>query len=437
MTPATRHRPPRSGAASDSTAPAPAFWRRVPWWPVVISILVLASMPAAVSPIRDSADFQAIPHVQLTLSPGYIALAPLSDILDTMTLFSSRQHASFLATLLVLYVAVRGWRARKRGTTLLHEIRAGLLSLLALVLVYAAGALLPRPMAALAVDAPFNSQIVVVDFHSHTSYSHDGRPGFGPEQNRAWHRNAGFDAAYVTDHRTMQGADEGMSANPAVAGQGTMLLPGLEAIWKGAHVNILSAGRVYKGLTDAALRDVDDQALQLSSLVVSRAPVLVFTFPGQLKDLHPVTGPGIAGERAIELVDGSPRGLTQDRRQRNVITAIADTLNMAPVAGSDNHGWGYTAAAWTLVPVPGWRGMSADSLAMSIEQVIREQGFNGTQVIERRVANTSVNTWKLVLTVPLVTWRMMTTLSDSERVSWLLWTWAITVLAFAWRRRRA
>jgi hypothetical protein len=80
--------------------------------------------------------------------------------------------------------------------------------------------------------------------------------------------------------------------------------------------------------------------------------------------------------------------------------------------------------------------MSTDSLSTAIEQSIRTSGFDATEVVERREANTSLSNWRLVATVPLVTARMFTMLSDNERVSWLIWIWAVVALQAAWRRRQ-
>ena len=48
---------------------------------------------------------------------------------------------------------------------------------------------------------------VVFDVHSHTNVSHDVRGtlmrGFDTEANLRWHRRAGFDAVFVTDHNTV------------------------------------------------------------------------------------------------------------------------------------------------------------------------------------------------------------------------------------------
>src|SRR5262249_50495285 len=86
------------------------------------------------------------------------------------------------------------------------------------------------PMSSLEVDDP---DVVKVDFHSHTSGSWDARSGFSVEDNRAWHRASGYDVAYVTDHHASDAADAAQMGNPDVAGNGTVLLRGLElTLWK-------------------------------------------------------------------------------------------------------------------------------------------------------------------------------------------------------------
>ena len=408
----------------------------MPWVAVVLSLLVMGSAAFAVDPLRDASTFEPVPYVHLVLSAGYLLLAPICNVYDTLSLMSLQQHVVILASLAGLFAVWRIWRAVRGGTTVWRELAVGGLALILLLAVYAAGILVPRPMAALAVDSPLNNAVLVADFHSHTRYSHDGAPWFSPEANRRWHQRAGYDVAYITDHRTVRGAAEGIARNPDQAGQGTMILQGLEVVWDGAHVNVLGAQRTYRGLTDPNLRDIDDTALTLASMLPNHEPIVIYTFPGELRHLHPASGPGTAGVRAMEIVDGSPRGLGQARRKRTVVNAIADTLNFALVSGTDNHGWGFTAPAWTLIQLTGWRGMGTDSLAEAIDRVIRSNGFEATRVVERRQASTSLSRWRLAATLPLVATRMLTMLSENERVSWLIWIWAIVLARFAWRRRR-
>jgi hypothetical protein len=403
-----------------------------PWWGLIaLAVLVLGSAPFAIPPIRDAVTLGQVSEATLRRPTGYVLLAPLSDVLDVMTLLSVRQHVALLITLFLGY-ALWWWR---RGRILpptvatparrMARIVARLgLALLALLTVYVGGALLPRPMAALEVGP----DIAAIDFHAHTKYSHDGRPDWTPDDVRDWHRDAGFGAVYVTDHRTFEGARDGWANNPELAGQDVSLLPGIEVVWKGEHVNVLDADRMYRGLFNETLRDIDEQALRLASGVVGNEPVLIETLPGDLSKMIPARGPGTAGVRAIELIDGAPRGLGQVRREHARIIALADSFDLALVAGSNHHGWGHTAAGWTLMYLPGWRGVTPERLMYGIETSIRRGGRRTTKVVERYVADTESGI-ALPLTVPLVTWGMLRTLSTEERVAWLAWGLALSLLA--------
>jgi hypothetical protein len=419
---------------------------RLPWFALVITVLILASATVAVSPLRDAATLEPVSEAELVLSPAYLAGSPFFDTLDTLSLLTVAQHVAVLLTAIVAYAAWRVWhRRRKRPSTrlgegsrlrrpVLREVAFAAALLLALVIVYAVGAVVPRPMAALNLR---DLDVVVVDVHSHTRYSHDGRPGWEADDVREWHASSGYNAAYITDHRNYRGAEEGVAANPSVAGQGTVLLSGLEVVFGGERVNVLSAGRVYRGLTTDNLWDIDTTSLALASMITRREPVIIQTIPARLDRMKPARGPLTPGARAIEIVDGAPRGLSQTRGQRRRIVRLADSLNLALVAGSNNHGWGRTAPGWTLLRIPAWRSMTPDQLATTIEQAIREAGRQATRVVERRVAEANGSPLLLALTVPAVAWRMGTTFSTDQRVMWLVWAWGLVAVGFAMRRLRA
>jgi hypothetical protein len=460
----SKERPALEATPGTPPPPLATGLRRIPLVPTAITLAVLTAAIFAVDPVRDVISLEPVPEAHLDLSAGYIAIAPLSNVLDTLTLLAPRQHVALILTIVLGYAfyrtrnPLRALVARlrrevpksrsgsgesssaRRSTPLRETAYAGIL-LGAILLTYAAAAVLPRPMAAISV-LPSDTYFAV-DFHSHTSYSHDGRPGWSPADVRNWHRASGFAVAYISDHRTFEGAERGIAENPPQAGEGggTIILQALEAGWRGEHVNILGAGRVYKGITGADLRDVDEQSLLLASVLQGREPVVIETIPGRPDRMVPAGGPGTAGIRALEIVDGSPRGLAQSRLERAHLLRMADTLNLALVAGSDNHGWGRAAPGWTLMRIPGWRGMSSDSLALAIERTIRLNGRGATRVVERRVSGemNGTNVVELMLTLPAVTWGMLRTLSADERVMWIVWTWVVALLArrmMASRRRR-
>ena len=394
-----------------------------PYWALlVVVVLVLASAPFARAPVRDAVTLGPVTVAALRRPLSYVLLAPVSDVLDLLSLLSLRQHVALLLTLLLGY-AVWWWaRGRVMPVTVPPRRRAVRvaarlgLALLALLAVYGAAVLLPRPMAALDVTA----DVLAVDFHAHTKYSHDGRPDWGAEDVRAWHRDAGFAVAYVTDHRTFEGARDAWANNPDFAGQGVSLIPGIEVVWKGEHVNVLDADRKYRGILTESLRDIDEPSLVMASAIPGNEPVIIETFPGDLSKMIPAAGAGTAGVRAIEIVDGAPKGLGQTRRERARIVRLADSLALPLVAGSNHHGWGHTAAGWTLLYLPDWRSATPDQLSDAISAILRRGGSGATKVVERYVPYTETGI-ALPFTAPLVAWGMLRTLSPDERVVWIAW----------------
>src|SRR6476619_682124 len=207
----------------------PTFLPRVRAMPLgLISVVALVALSAlfARDPLQDAATFENLLEVSLRRPTGYLLLAPVSNVLDTLTLLSLRQHIALLATILVCYVAWWWFFGRKQLAALapnrraLREVARIGVGLVIIVGVYVVGMIMPRPMAGLEAT----TDIIVVDFHAHTKFSHDGRPDWKPEDVRAWHRAAGFDVGYVTDHRTCEGARDAWANNPTVAGTGTVLL---------------------------------------------------------------------------------------------------------------------------------------------------------------------------------------------------------------------
>lgn len=406
--------------------------KRIPWAALLISIVVVLTSAFAVAPVWDAATHGEVSEVYLTRPFGYVALAPLSNVLDMLTLLSARQHLALVVGLIVLFAAWRALRAYLGATRRQHGIATAVF-LLVVIVIYAATAVLPRPMAALVTD---NANIARIDFHSHTAASHDGRPGWSAESDREWHRSGGYDVVYVTDHAAVAGAEQGMANNPNPGGEGVTVLQGIEVTWTGEHVAILGAQRMYRGVITPNLRDVDEQGLRLASLIPDREPVVIWNHPHRLDRLPIAGGPGTFGIRAIEVSNGAPDSMDEVRRQREAIAALAQQRNLPMTGGSDNHGWGRAAPNWTLMIIFGWRGLAGDALGRQIENVIRKAGTAGTRVIERRVAD-GTNTLGLAFTVVSAPGRMFTTLSTDERISWLIWIWLLTATTWWTRRRRA
>lgn len=423
--------PRRTFTDSHQPPPRRPLLSRMPWTPALISLAVVLSSGFAVRPVRDAATLQEISEAFLARPVGYVAMAPLSNVLDLLTLLSVRQHIAMFIGLLVLFACWRLLRHRAGASARGHAI-AGAGFLLAFVLTYLAAVLLPRPMAYLASQ---DANILRVDFHSHTSESHDGASWFTVERNREWHRAGGYDAAFITDHATVAAAERGIAANPRAGLDGVVLLQGIEVTWSGEHVALLNAERTYKGMLTENKRDIDPQGVALASVVATREPVIVWNHPKELNKLPPASGPGTAGIRAIEISNGSPPGMDKIRPKRAALVALAEQHDLALTTGSDNHGWGRTAPNWTLMRPTLWRGATSDELTLRIERVIRDGGFQGTRVVERVVADPGTSRFALAMTIFAAPARMLTTLSTDERLMWLVWTWLIFAAVWWWQKR--
>ncbi len=415
---------------------AAAWLRRLRSLPVALAAVAVALALSALFPraaIHDAVTGAPIAEARLHRPLGYVLLSPVSAVLDTLSLLSVRQHVALLLSLIVIFVVVWWFFGRdlinavSPGRRMVRAFARVGVAVVLLLAVYSAVAVLPRPMAAIETGA----DIIAVDFHAHTRFSHDGRSNLSVERVRDWHRDAGYAAAYITDHRTFEGARDGWANNPARAGENVVLLPGIEVGWNGEHVNVLDADRFYSGLLTPDNRDIDEQALTLASAIGGGEPILIETLPGDLSRMHAAAGTGTAGVRAIEIIDGAPRGLGQTRRERSRIIQLADSLDLALVAGTDNHGWGRTAPGWTLMFLPGWRSASPEVLSKGITTVLRRGARGSTKVVERYVADTERG-WRLPLTLPLVGWGVLRTLSADERIVWMIW---LVTIYLAWRIR--
>jgi len=426
----TRHRPPVTRRMAGGRGSSEARL-----WPWVLTALVAAGALFPRFPLRSPVTMEAMEGVGLSFPPGYLALAPVFNVLDQLTILTLSQHIAVLLTLVGVFAL---WRLLRERTPRSLPARAGvevgaaLLSLGGLLAFYAAGALIPRPMAALVVDDP---DILVIDLHSHTHSSHDGRPGFSAERRREWNHSAGFHAVLVTDHYNWGGFQEGEPRNPERAGFGTVLLQGAELKLFGKHTNVIGDSLRYRPFLDETGRNL--RPLELEAAVRSGAvppPTFLMALPVDLSDFQGFGPDAPLGLVGIEINDASPKGMEQSLRDRAEILAIADSLDLALFAGSNNHGWGRTSSAWNLMDIPGWREMTPRELEERVEAIFHAERREAVEVVERSLPYHDGSRVHLALTGPILTWNLFATLSWGERASWLLWIWGLVLLPRLRRR---
>ncbi len=377
----------------------------------------------------------------------YLILAPFVRLLDELSLLSAQQHGDLwwsVAAMSTAWAALRAWGRTSSDATLKRTavtwrgtvpvVRDLIGPALVVALLYVVGALVPRPMVALRARRAAD---VLVDFHSHTDRSHDGRWGFGVESNREWHAGAGFDAEYITDHQTM-GAwqrlaargelsrrrspvrEATLSGGSSVSLQST-ILPGIETAVPGAHLTLLGVDARHDGLFRHA-RDLDTVAFAAAA----ERPVVILTLPFDLTR-SPERAPRID---AIEISDGSPRGLGFARANRGRILNMADSLRIPIVASSNLHGWGSTAVAWTVLRLEGWQQMTPAQLDQQIRATLLHRP-TAVRVVERNALDAGHAPFAAWFTAPRLVWHSVRIASPLERYAFVAWIWVV------WLARRS
>lgn len=372
-----------------------------------------------------------LPEASLELPRSYVLLSPVIRILDQLTLLGVSQHIMVIVSILGLGVGL-GVRGRRGGLRRLLRGLAGFgVGLATALALYALVALVPRPMPSLALDDPDQ---LAIDFHTHTRYSHDVSDRWVVGWSEDWHTRAGFDAFILSDHSVWAGVSEleaQQRAAPDSDPQPARVLSGIEVWLAGEHIIALGDSTRYTGL----FNDIRNAFLNERSDELTRRPSFIVTIPGDPFRLPPLSERQPMGVIAIEVHDGAPRGLEQGRAQRDSIISWAQTHDLALVSGSNNHGAGQTPTAWTIMTIPGWSEMEPRTLLATIEDVLHEDRFEATQVLERP-APSAESSVALVLTVPSLILHAVRSLSTPERLVWLLYLlglWAVS--SFPVRRR--
>ncbi len=392
-------------------------------WPLVITATLVLTAVFSLPPLVDVARPGSAVTATLRTSLAYDFIAPVSNILDALTLLAPAQYWATFALCVVTFFGFwtyHGARSRA-GFVATRLARAALVFTGGTIAIVGVMLVATRPMASLGLSDP---DLIAVDFHSHTDASHDGRVGFDAERNREWHSSSGFNAAYVTDHRTFEGALSGMTRNPAKSGDATVLLGGVELRDGDEHPILIGADPKRMRITSA---DWGKDAVEADPGPVP--PILLLTLPGNLRRIPLDETDGPVRLSGVEISDGSPRGMAQTARDRDEILAVARRFHLAALSGSDNHGWGRTAPAWSVLRIHGWREFTPAELDASIRRTIATQGPRAVSVIARRTPSLPRNKAEAALggiTVGLI---MMRTMSMSDRLSWLVWSWGLGVLS--------
>jgi hypothetical protein len=396
--------------------------------PLGLTLLLLGARLTAVPALSDPVSGAAPASLHLATPPGYLVLAPLFTLWDGASMLSMSRLRGLLVGLALLYLlwrSWRGWRGR-HGFSPVGELRTLAISLVLLLAFLITGAVWHRPMLALVGAEPDE---LVVDFHSHTNVSHDVRNtwmrGFDTEANRRWHRRAGFDAVFITDHNTVAGleARHRTPSQPAIC-------PGIEvSAWR-SHIVLLGdslpvdRGR-YNSSLEALLTLLRVSDSAYGALSVASLPEYRNNQWGRLDTLV------AAGLDGFEIVNAAPKANEIDRADRDSVIKVVRSRNRFVIGVNDSHGWGATSMVWNLVRRTGTVPGSDTCLA-----VLRrlQDGFGAVRVIERHRLRPD-DWWPMWLTPVGVIWETWRSMGWPLTGSWIVWIWVLAGIGVGMHRR--
>jgi hypothetical protein len=341
--------------------------------PLALSAAVLLAQAAHVAPLMDVAGGGAPAGARLVWPLTHVLLAPFTLTADWLNGGDRADLKGFVAFALVGYVLVR-LMARDRADAPTGRIRgesaAAAVFLLAVAGFFWWGVRWNRPIPRLVVA---DTESIVFDVHSHTSASHDGRPGFGAAQNARWHARAGFDAAFVTDHNLVGAARQWQLDR---GGHPPRLLGGEELSLSGLHILVLGNDSLIR-TTDAnasfdasiALLDAISHPAPIpGDTVPPSPPYLIASLPEFWQhhwgpDMGRLTLAGVSG---FEVWTTSPKAMDIPPAQRRTLIARAGAERRGLFGATDMHGLGNTASVWNVTRLSGWRRLDDAALTRAL-----------------------------------------------------------------------
>ena len=368
---------------------------------LTVTILVLAGAFVPLPAVVDAVTGAPAGDAELSRPLLYLVVAPLSDLLDAVTFLSMSRAIWFLVSWVVVLGGLGLLLPGSRGRRMLRTV----LGVLVPFVVAAAAVLLPRPVPALTTSELPEGGLRIVDYHSHTERSHDGRKGWTLERLAEWHAEQGFQAAYVTDHNTpfIGSNDDGPIP----------LLPGVE--WSVYQQHVVGLGTMTQ--LDLAPYSHDTPGMVgLFTAMHDQGALAVASLP-EYRDHHwaDVDAFVDGGVDGFEIVNCAPKALAFSSAQRQAVIALARRHDLLVTGASDNHGWGKVTCVWNLTHEGA-------------------HGFSGSHVLARPIALLQGDRAASTAAVSQL-WLMFRSMSWPERMSWLTWTALIWIYRAIPRRK--
>jgi hypothetical protein len=411
---------------------AKKFWKLKTFiFAAMLTVLVLAGrIMAYPASVRDIIHGSFVEGITLKYPAIYTFFAPVFQLADRITMLSIKQMLILLIYINALWVVFRAAALFGKAATY-RDIPAEVVRFIGInafvLLCVSLSIFVPRPLPTLVKKDP---DVIVLDFHTHTEHSWDGRPGATLSNQIHRRRSGGFDAFFVTDHRNRYFALEEAAVSATKAGGITPIpLRGEEISWSAFNLMVLGPDMEDPKGFNPNLNKAQKLLLKNKgnpeTLVFATVDVDWWKHPEALDPLV------MAGLNGIELAKGSPRGLELTTEDRERMVLYARKNNLIITGASDNHGFGYTDYVWNLLRLPGWRSMDPAKLEGAVLQKMRRLEPGVLTIVTRIKAETTRNAFLMGIDPVRQVWEMLRSLPGIQAAVFVIYAWIPFVLSLA------
>lgn len=217
-----------------------------------------------------------------------------------------------------------------------------------------------------------NPDILLVNTHSHTEWSHDGL--ISQEKLLRWHARNGFDAFFITDHNHHAKSLQFIAEQKAGSVLSQPLVLCGEEFSGSNHITLLGLQRDFrsKGMADSTAID--------SAHANGGVAIVAHWFADEHKTIQHYIDIGADG---FEIVNQA-EGLQYDRRIYEDIVSHCRQNGLLMLAACDYHGYGSAALAWNAMLIPGQSDMQPEQKRQAIMDILRGHQQKNIQVLMYR-----------------------------------------------------
>ncbi|HOT98376.1 MAG TPA: hypothetical protein PLG50_15105 [bacterium] len=213
--------------------------------------------------------------------------------------------------------------------------------------------------------------IVLVNFHSHSYYSHDGL--ISPLRLLRWHKRNGFDAFFLTEHNTHTRTLNLVAEQRAGRLEGEPLIITGEEYSGSNHLLLLGLTRDFHS------KDYSDQAAIDSAHAQGGVALLAHWFSPQ-RNTRPLADYIAMGVDGFEIANQA-EGIFYPERYLHPLRQSAAEHGLLLTGNADYHGYGPACFAWNALHLPGWRQLGPTARVETVLNLLRGHDQSRLQIL--------------------------------------------------------